>query len=389
MSFNHFKESIQFTSNHQNMTVKFLDLKIQYNKLKPEIDAAWADILNQTMYIGGAPVGEFECDFAGYCNAQFAVSVGNGTDAIQLALRAMNIGPGDEVILPTNTFIATSESVTATGARVVLVDHDPHTYMIDVNLIEEKITPRTKLIIPVHLYGQPADMDAVNRVAAAHGIPVMEDASQAHGAYYKDKRIGSGHSRLASFSFYPGKNLGAYGDAGGVVTNDEALALKIRMLSNHGGIKKYQHDIEGFNSRLDTLQAAVLKIKLKYLDEWNALRRQHAALYNALFADVEEVKTPKEVPDTVPVYHLYVIRVQNRDALQKRLNELGISTGIHYPLPLHLMKAYQYLGHKPSDFPVASEYASQILSLPMYPELTEGEIEYVAKCVKENVLTAV
>lgn len=376
------------------MKVNFLDLKAQYRQIKSEVDTAWQDILERTAYVGGSAIGEFECAFAGYCNATYAVGVANGTDALWLAMRAMHIGAGDEVIVPANTFIATSEAVTSTGARVVLVDNETDTYMLNPALLEAAITPRTKLIIPVHLYGQPADLEAVHRIAAKHGIPVLEDASQAHGAYFKGHRIGSGksaagESTVVTFSFYPGKNLGAWGDAGGITTNDEQLALHIKMLINHGGIKKYQHDIEGFNSRLDTLQAAVLSVKLKYLDEWNANRRKWAKLYTELFADVEEVKTPKELPDTVPVYHLYVVRVPNREHVQKKLSEAGIGTGIHYPLPLHLMKAYEYLGHKPADFPVATEYASQILSLPMYAELSEAEIEYVAKTIKENILAPV
>ncbi|NTW50234.1 MAG: DegT/DnrJ/EryC1/StrS family aminotransferase [Chlorobiales bacterium] len=368
------------------MKVKFLDLKVQYDQLKPEVMAAWETILDNTAYVGGPAVGEFEEAFAAYCQSKYAIGLANGTEAIEVALRAMEIGPGDEVIVPANTFIATAEAVSATGAKIVLVDNEPGTYLIDTRKIEAAITPRTKVIIPVHLYGQPADLDTVRAIAEKHGVPVVEDAAQAHGAYYKGKRIGSGKSKAVSFSFYPGKNLGAYGDAGAVVTDDEALLTRMKMIGNHGGIKKYQHDVVGRNSRLDTLQAAVLKIKLKYLDSWNAKRLKNARLYTELLADVEEVKTPVELPETVPVYHLYVVRVPNREALQEKLAAKGISTGIHYPLPLHMMKAYEHLGYKASDFPVSAEYAPQVLSLPMYAELSEAEIEYVAKMIKENVL---
>lgn len=368
------------------MKVKFLDLKVQYDQIKPEVMAAWETILDNTAYVGGPAVGEFETAFATYCQSKYALGLANGTEAIEVALRAMEIGPGDEVIVPANTFIATAEAVSATGAKIVLVDNEPDTYQINTRQIEAAITPRTKVIIPVHLYGLPADLDTVHAIAEKHGIAVLEDAAQAHGANYKGRRIGSGKSKAVSFSFYPGKNLGAYGDAGAVVTNDEALYTRMKMIGNHGGIKKYQHDVVGRNSRLDTLQAAVLKIKLKHLDDWNAKRLKNARIYTELLADVEEVKTPVELADTVPVYHLYVVRVPNREVLQEKLASKGIATGIHYPLPLHMMKAYEHLGHKPSDFPVSAEYAPQILSLPMYAELSEAEVEYVAKMIKENVL---
>jgi len=367
------------------MKVKFLDLQVQYHQIKDELEKTWQPMLENTAFVGGAAVKTFEEDFAAYCGAKFAIGVANGTEAIEISLRAAGVGPGDEVIIPANTFIATAEAVSATGATPVLVDNARDTYSIDVSKIEAAITPKTKVIMPVHLYGQPAALDEIHDIAEKHGVAVIEDAAQAHGAFYKGKRIGSGKSKAAAFSFYPGKNLGAFGDGGAIVTDDEGLATMARMIANHGGIKKYQHDVVGRNSRLDALQAAVLTLKLKRLDDWNEKRRKNAKLYGELLKDVEGVSAPVELAETLPVYHLYVVRVANREAVQAKLGEMGVASGIHYPTPIHEMKAYKCLGHKPSDFPVASEYAPQILSLPMYAELTEAEIRYVVDCLKQCI----
>jgi dTDP-4-amino-4,6-dideoxygalactose transaminase len=290
---------------------------------------------------------------------------------------------GDEVIIPVNTFVATAEAIVHIGARPVLVDINPQTYNIDFEQIESKITPKTKVILPVHLYGQSAEMGAIQKIANNYGLFVIEDAAQAHGAEYKGSKVGS-IGRAASFSFYPAKNLGAYGDAGAVVTNNEQIAINIRKLHDHGAIEKYQHDLIGFNCRLDTVQAAVLITKLNYLDRWNKMRQQNASLYNALLSNISGIVTPNISKGVKHVYHLYVIRIEDgdRDELRKYLQQNGVQTGIHYPKPIHLTQAFSYLGYREGDFPVAENYAKQILSLPMYPELTTEQIEYVAHKIK-------
>ncbi len=359
------------------MKIPLVDLKAQYATIKGEIDQAIQHVLDETDFIGGSAVGEFERGLAAYCGTRSAVALANGTDAIQLSLLACGIGHGDEVITAVNTFIATSEAISATGARPVFIDNDPLTYTIDVRKIEEKITPRTKAIIPVHLYGQPAAMDQVNEIAARHRLVVIEDAAQAHGATYNGSIV-SNFGKLACFSFYPGKNLGAYGDAGAIATNDEALGEKVRMLANHGRLKKYEHQMEGYNSRLDTLQAAVLLVKLRHLKNWTEKRQQHAAHYTQLLSRMPQIVTPTIQAGASHVFHLYVVRVQNRDSVQQALREAGIATGIHYPIPLHLQPAYRHLGIPPGTFPVAERFAGEILSLPMYPELTNDQIEYIS-----------
>jgi dTDP-4-amino-4,6-dideoxygalactose transaminase len=358
------------------MKIPLVDLKAQYAGIKPEIDQAIQRVLDETDFIGGNAVKEFETAFASYCGTRTAVGLANGTDALQLSLLACGIGNGDEVITAVNTFIATSEAISAAGARPVFVDNDPDTYTIDVRKIEEKITPRTKAIIPVHLYGQPAAMDVVNEIAARHNLVVIEDAAQAHGARYKVKTVGN-LGRLACFSFYPGKNLGAYGDAGAIATNDEALGNKVRMLANHGRLKKYEHQMEGYNSRLDTLQAAVLLVKLRHLKEWTEKRQRIASRYTQLLSAGKGIVTPTTNPDATHVFHLYVVRVQQRERVQQAMKEAGIATGIHYPIPLHQQPAYRYLGLPAGSFPVAERYAAELLSLPMYPELTNDQIEHV------------
>jgi len=358
------------------MKIPLVDLKAQYANIKAEIDAAVQRVLDETDFIGGNAVTEFEKSFAAYCGTRSAVGLANGTDALQLSLLALGVGKGDEVITAINTFIATSEAISATGARPVFIDNDPQTYTIDVRKIEEKITPRTKAIIPIHLYGQPAAMDAINEIAARHNLVVIEDAAQSHGASFKGKTVGT-LGRLACFSFYPGKNLGAYGDAGAIATNDEALANKVRMLANHGRLKKYEHEIEGYNSRLDTLQAAVLSVKLRHLRAWTEKRRQNASTYSQLLARAANIVTPVVHPDATHVFHLYVVRVQHREQVRQALKEAGIATGIHYPIPLHLQPAYKYLGLPTGSFPVAERFASEIMSLPMYPELSADQIAFI------------
>ncbi len=366
------------------MNVPFVDLQAQYRALKPEMDPAIAKIIENTAFIGGKAVAEFEAAFAAYIGAPYCVSVANGTEAIEIGLYALGVGQGDEVIVPANSFFASSEAVTSAGARVVFADNHPDYYTLDVEDFRRKITPRTKAVVVVHLYGQPADMDPILEVAREHNLIVFEDIAQAHGALYKGRKVGTfGHG--ASFSFYPGKNLGAYGDGGAIVFQDEQVADRARVFANHGSRVKYQHLVEGRNSRLDGIQAAVLSVKLPHLDSWNEARRRHAALYDELLADVEGVITPKVAEYAEPVYHLYVIRVADRDALQSRLNARGIATGIHYPISLPMLEAYQYLGHKMEDFPVANGQMGELLSLPMYAELTEEMVRYVADAVREEI----
>lgn len=357
------------------MNVPFVDLRKQYLSIKSEIDKAIKNVILDTAFIGGKYVEQFEEEFAKYCNAKYCIGVGNGTDALIIAMKALGIGKGDEVITAANSFIATSEAITAAGAKVVFVDCHPDYYTIDVEKIEEKINSKTKAIIPVHLYGQPTNMDHILEIAKKYNLYVIEDAAQAHGAKYKGKKVGS-LSDIACFSFYPGKNLGAYGDAGAILTNNEELAKKCRMLSNHGRIEKYNHEFEGYNSRLDGLQAAILSVKLKYLDEWNEKRREVAYKYNKLLENTNVV-TPKELPQTECVYHLYVIRTKQRNELQKFLKERGISTGIHYPIGLPFLKAYKYLNLSPKDFPATYQYQNEVLSLPIFPELTNYQIKNV------------
>ncbi len=360
--------------------VPFVDLSAQYNVISEEINAAIAQVLRQNDFILGKAVGQFEEEFASYCEARYAVGVDSGTSALELALRVFGIGPGDEVITTANTFIATTLAISYTGATPVLVDADPKTYNMDVACLEEALTERTKAVIPVHLYGQPADMGPILGVARKHSLIVIEDACQAHGARYKGKRVGT-LGDAAAFSFYPGKNLGAYGDGGAVVTNDEHVADSLKMLRNYGSREKYVHDVKGFNRRLDTLQAAVLRVKLKYLDQWNAARREHAREYERRLAG-SNIITPKAADYAEPNWHLYVILAQQRDALKRELAQQGIATGIHYPIPIHLQAAYPELGYPPGKFPVAERAAREGLSLPMYAELTLEQIEKVISAVR-------
>lgn len=366
------------------MKVPFVDLKAQYQTIKDDVQEAVTGVMERCDFVLGQGVKDFEAAFAEFCGAEYGVGVDSGYSALEILVKAYGIGPGDEVIAPANTFIATTLAITNVGATPVLVEMDPKTYNIDPAKIEAAITPATKGIMPVHLYGQPADMDPIMEIAEKHNLVVIEDASQAHGSLYKGKRVGSiGHA--AGFSLYPGKNLGAYGDAGIIVTNDAEIAEKCRMLRNLGMKVKYHHEIKGYNRRLDTMQAVVLCAKLPHLDGWSEGRRKAAESYTELLKDVEGVTTPFVPEWAVPVFHLYVIQVDDRDGLQKFLGEKGVASGIHYPIPIHLQEAYADLGHAEGDFAETEKYADRILSLPMYPELPREMIEYVVACIKEYV----
>jgi dTDP-4-amino-4,6-dideoxygalactose transaminase len=369
------------------MNVPFVDLKAQYDSIQPEIDAAIASVIGQTAFIGGPFVKEFEEAFARYCGVEQCVGVANGTDALFIALKALGVGPGDEVITVANSFIATSEAIRMAGANVVFVDINSKTYNIDVERIEEKITSKTKVIIPVHLYGQPADMDPILAMAKKHGLRVVGDAAQAHGAQYKGRPI-SQLADITCFSFYPGKNLGAYGDAGALVTNSAEWATAARMVANHGRTKKYDHDMEGVNSRLDGLQAAILSVKLRHLDQWTENRRRNAHRYETALK-AADVTTPVELEDVKAVYHLYVVRVPaaRREQFQESLKAAGIQTGIHYPIALPYLNAYGHLGHTETDFPNALNASMEIISLPMFPELSAEQIDYVGRHVAEALRT--
>jgi len=364
------------------MKVPFLDLKAQYQSIKDEITVELQKVLNNTAFAGGPFVAQFEKEFALFCKTDFAIGLGSGTAALWAAIQGLGIGEGDEVITTPNTFIATAEAISFAGAKPVFVDIDEQTYNMNPQLLEDAITPKTKAIIPVHLYGQTADMDPIMEIAKAKDLFVIEDACQAHGAKYNGKPAGS-IGDAGCFSFYPGKNLGAYGEAGAVVTNNLQLADNLQMFRDHGQKKKYYHAIVGWNARMDGFQGAILSVKLKYLNQWNESRRKNAKLYNDLLADIDGIITPTEVDYAKHVYHLYVIRVKNRDGLQKYLSDNGIGCGYHYKYPLHLQKAYKHLGYKNGDFPVTEKVMQEIISLPMYPELTKQQIEYVVEKVIE------
>jgi dTDP-4-amino-4,6-dideoxygalactose transaminase len=372
------------------MQVPFLDLKAQYKQIEHEVVPMVKEAMATGAFIGGTQVACFEEEFAEFCETKFCIGVGSGTDALRFALQACGLGRGDVVVTVPNTFIATTEAISQVGATPVFVDVDHHAYNMDVRKLNYLLSSRNSLsktqnklkaIIPVHLYGQPADMDPILEIAEKHNLIVIEDSCQAHGALYKNKRAGS-MGAAGCFSFYPGKNLGAFGEAGAVVTNDEEIDGKIRMLRDHGQQQKYYHDIEGYNGRLDAIQAGVLRIKLKQLQSWNQARRQHAADYNELLQGIPGIILPEEAGYAESVYHLYVILMDNRDELQKFLQGKGIFTGLHYPLPLHLQKAYVHLGYKKGDFPVAESTAARLLSLPMFPELARDQIEYVTDSIK-------
>lgn len=364
------------------MKIPFVDLKAQYNSIKQEIDKAILGVIQDSAFIGGKYLKSFEKSFADYVGVKDCIGVGNGTDALFVALRNLGVKEGDEVVTVANSFIATSEAITSTGAKVVFVDCDNGTYNIDVKKLEGVVNSRTKAIVPVHLYGQPADMDPIMEIAKRHSLFVVEDAAQAHGAEYKGRKIGT-FGDCACFSFFPGKNLGAYGDGGAVVTSNDNLAQKIRMYANHGRINKYDHEFEGVNSRLDGLQAAILDVKLKYLDRWTKRRIEIAKAYNEGLKGL--VITPRVIDDVKHVYHLYVTSMDDRDKVRVALEQKGISTGIHYPIPLPFLAAYSYLGHKPGDFPVANSLKDKILSLPIYGDMTDEQVSYVVEQVKRVI----
>lgn len=360
--------------------ILFLDLKSPHVELRPQLEAAFERVLNSGWYIQGNELKQFESEFAAYCEAEHCVGVGNGLDALHLILRAYDIGAGDEVIVPSNTYIATWLAANYAGATPVPVEPDVRTYNIDPAKIEAAITPRTKAIIAVHLYGQPADMDAINEIARKHGLKVIEDAAQAHGARYKGRRVGT-LGDAAGFSFYPGKNLGAIGDGGAVTTNDAELAHKIRVLGNYGSQVKYHNEVKGFNSRLDELQAAFLREKLKCLDEWNARRQLIADVYLAQLQDCGLVLP--YIPEWAePVWHLFVVRSQSRDALQQNLLKQGVPTMIHYPIPPHLQAAYAELNYQQGDFPIAEIIHSEVLSLPIGPHQEDASTSYVSSALQ-------
>jgi dTDP-4-amino-4,6-dideoxygalactose transaminase len=371
------------------MNVPFLDLKAQYKTIKNEIHEAINEVMENTAFAGGPFVAGFEKEFAAFCNCKHAIGVGNGTDALWLSLIALGIGPGDEVITVPNTFIATAEAITYCGAHPVFVDVDPKTYNMDPDKLEDclkkrlspALTPRPKAIIPVHLFGQPADMDPIMSIAGKYGLYVIEDACQAHGAEYKGKQAGS-IGNTGCFSFYPGKNLGAYGEAGAVVTNDDSLAEKMRVFRDHGQAKKYYHSMIGWNARMDGIQGAVLGVKLKYLSDWNEARRKHAQEYDKLLSPLHGIIKPHVADYAKHVYHIYAIRAKQRDQLIAKLSEKGISCGIHYPVPIHLQDAYSFLSLAKGSFPVAEQCASEFVSLPMYPELTSDQIAHVIESLR-------
>ncbi|WP_433271827.1 DegT/DnrJ/EryC1/StrS family aminotransferase [Actinosynnema sp. CS-041913] len=360
--------------------IPLVDLRAQHEQVADEVADGWAQVLKTTAFIGGRQVAEFEAEFAAYQEVPHCVGVGNGTDAIELALRALDVGPGDECVLPANTFIATAEAVARSGATPVLVDCVADTGLIDVDLVADALTERTKAILPVHLYGQAAPVEKLR----GFGVPVVEDAAQAQGARRHGVAVG-GLGDIAATSFYPGKNLGAYGDGGAVLTRSDELASAVRLLREHGSPRKYEHTVLGFNSRLDTLQAVVLSAKLRRLDDWNTGRRAAADRYSSLLASVPEVTLPVVLEGNVPVWHLYVVRVPNRDRVLAALHAAGIGAGIHYPTPVHLTGAFDSLGHARGDFPVSEEIAGEILSLPLFPEITATQQERVVAALAEAV----
>jgi dTDP-4-amino-4,6-dideoxygalactose transaminase len=364
--------------------VPYFDLKLHHALIRRDLDAAIQEVIEEGAFAGGRFVSQFEADFAAYCNCPHAIGVGSGTEALWLCLLGLGIGAGDEVITVPNTFMATAEAISYCGARPVFVDVDERTYTMDPALLEGAITPSTKAIIPVHLFGQPADMDPILEVARQHGLFVIEDACQAHGAEYKGRKVGA-MSEAACFSFYPAKNLGALGEAGAVVTSNAELAVKISLLREHGQDRKYYHSMIGWNCRMDGIQAAALRVKLRNLGKYTELRRSHAAQYDRALSGITELVSPVQAAWARHVYHIYAIRVKDRDDIMRRLAENGVGSGVHYPVPVHLQEAYHSLGYRPGAFPIAERCATEFVSLPMFPELTSEQIEIVVGAVKEAV----
>ena len=362
------------------MSVPFVDLKAQYRSIRSEVEAAIHDVIETSSFVLGPAVERFESEFAEFLGVDHVIGINSGTAALQLALLAIGVGPGDEVIVPAHTFVATAAAVSHAGARPVLVDVLARTGNLDPTLLERAITPRTRAILPVHLYGQPADLDPILEFAEPRGIAVIEDACQAHGALYRGLPVGT-FGIASCFSFYPGKNLGAYGEAGAVATDDPSIAARIRRLRNHGERERYQHVEIGYNARMEGIQGAVLSVKLRHLDDWNDARRARASEYSAALAECE-LELPGVEPDRDHVYHLYVVRTEDRDGLRQHLAEHGIQTGLHYPVPVHLQEAYRGLGYRQGDFPVAERWAARCLSLPMYAELTKTQLDQVVEGVR-------
>jgi len=367
------------------MNVPYFDLEAQYRTLRDDILAALDRVCQNAAFILGDEVVKFEDEFAAFCEAKHCVALNTGTSALHLALLAVGAQPGDEVITTPSTFVATTEAISYTGAKPVFVDIDPTTANLDPQLVELALTSRTKAIMPVHLYGRPADLDAILKIAESRNLAVVEDACQAHGARFRGKRIGSlGH--VAAFSFYPGKNLGAYGEGGALTTNDDRLADLARLLRNHGETSRYFHDSIGYNYRMDGFQGAVLRVKLKYLDKWTARRVEIARIYQKLLAGAR-LTMPQDDPHGESVYHLFVVYVENRDGVRAALEECGVQTAIHYPRPVHLQKAYEWLGHRPGSFPHTERACNQALSLPLFPEMTNEQAEYTAQALAQIVGT--
>ncbi len=366
------------------MRIPLVDLKAQYRSIKSEIDDAISKVLNETAFVGGSNVRSFEDDFSEAYGVKHVISCGNGTDSLYILMKMMGIGKGDEVITAANSWISSSETISQTGARPVFVDVHPEYYSIDENQIEGKITSNTRAVIAVHLQGQPCEIEKIKSICDKHGLVLIEDCAQSHFSEFNGKRTGL-FGIAGSFSFYPGKNLGSYGDAGCIITNDDVLAEKCRMYANHGALKKHQHQMEGINSRMDGIQAAILSVKLRHLPEWNKRRIQNAALYNKYLSGVKDIYLPVQRENSKHTWHLYVIRSRQRDKLAQWLLDNGIETSVHYPTALPNLPAYKYLGHKPEDFPVASSLQNEILSLPMFPELTEESIQYIAGTIKSFV----
>jgi len=367
------------------MSVPFVDLKAQYRTIRGEVETAIHDVIESSGFVLGPAVERFEAEFADYLGVDFVIGINSGTMALQLALLALGVGPGDEVIVPAHTFVATAAAVSHVGARPVLVDVLARSGNLDPSLLDGAITPRTRAILPVHLYGQPADLDPILEFAEPRGIAVIEDACQAHGALYRGLPVGT-FGIASCFSFYPGKNLGAYGEAGAVATDDPAIAARIRRLRNHGERERYRHVEIGFNARMEGIQGAVLSVKLRHLDEWNDARRARAANYDAALSDLD-LELPGVEPDRNHVYHLYVVRTEDRDGLRRHLADQGIQTGLHYPVPIHLQEAYRCLGYREGAFPVAERWADRCLSLPMYAELTTAQLDQVVEGVRSGMLS--
>ncbi len=363
------------------MNVPFVDLKIQYTLLKKDIDAAMQSVIDRTAFIKGEEVAQFEQNFANKYGVSNCIGVANGTDALYIAMRQLGVGPGDEVITVANSWISTAETIVQTGATPVFVDIDRYS-TIDVTKIEEKITENTIAIIPVHLYGQPCDMKAIKEIADKHNLYLIEDCAQAHFAEFEGKKVGT-FGDVATFSFYPGKNLGAYGDAGAIITNDDELAEKMRMFANHGALKKHVHKIDGINSRLDTIQAAILNVKLPYITQWNEMRLKNARYYDDVLEGIGDIVLPPSRENVLHIYHVYSIRTSKRDELMQHLKNNNIGTAIHYPVALPFMETFSNLNLKHDDFPIAAKYQDEILSLPMYPELKIDTINYIANTIKE------